>query len=195
MKLDLDNSGDEVRIEIIPLMDVVFCILTFFILAAVGLTRQQAIGVDLPAAETSTAVQQNNLLIAIDQFGQIYLEKTPISESQLSQLLFEYQQAAPNGSVGLYAAKDTRYEDVIGILDQVRLIVGDRVSLVTLPELSEAAPENPASEEGTPELAEPSPDLSPAPATPSPENPFGSSNPSAPEPALPFFTPDSESEN
>jgi biopolymer transport protein ExbD len=53
MKIDyLDDPNQNVHIEILPLIDVIFCILTFFILAAVGLTRQQAIDLDLPAANT-----------------------------------------------------------------------------------------------------------------------------------------------
>ena len=48
MKTFVDNEPTEVRIEILPLVDVVFCVLTFFILVAVGLTRIQGIGINLP---------------------------------------------------------------------------------------------------------------------------------------------------
>lgn len=49
MKLKhMDAAQDNAHIEILPLMDVIFCILTFFILGAVGLTRQQAIEQSLP---------------------------------------------------------------------------------------------------------------------------------------------------
>ena len=36
------SSEQDMRVEVIPLIDVIFCILTFFILAGVGLSRQQA---------------------------------------------------------------------------------------------------------------------------------------------------------
>ncbi|MEL7520962.1 MAG: biopolymer transporter ExbD, partial [Cyanobacteria bacterium J06553_1] len=36
MKVDLDNRQSDIQIEILPMIDVIFCILTFFILAAVG---------------------------------------------------------------------------------------------------------------------------------------------------------------
>ncbi|MEM6435668.1 MAG: biopolymer transporter ExbD, partial [Cyanobacteria bacterium P01_D01_bin.115] len=81
MKVDLlDTPSEDVRIEIIPLIDVIFCILTFFILAAVGLTRQQAIDLDLPNASTGNplppqglgaeALQRERLYVSVDAIGQ-----------------------------------------------------------------------------------------------------------------------------
>ncbi|MCU0536378.1 MAG: biopolymer transporter ExbD, partial [Hydrococcus sp. Prado102] len=49
------NGNGEVRIEIVPMIDVIFCILVFFILAAVSFSRQQAINIDLPKAESGLA--------------------------------------------------------------------------------------------------------------------------------------------
>ena len=81
MKVKLDNSGEDLQIQIIPLIDVVFCILTFFLLAALQFTRQQAINVDLPKASTgensaANAQSKNKILpVTIDAIGLIYIEK------------------------------------------------------------------------------------------------------------------------
>ncbi|MFM8004040.1 MAG: ExbD/TolR family protein, partial [Dolichospermum sp.] len=75
MKVKLDNTAEDVQIQIIPLIDVVFCILTFFLLAALQFTRQQAINVDLPKASTGTSSAansqtKNNILpVTIDAVG------------------------------------------------------------------------------------------------------------------------------
>ncbi|MEM6592606.1 MAG: biopolymer transporter ExbD, partial [Cyanobacteria bacterium P01_C01_bin.73] len=61
MKLDIDTGSSDLRIEILPLIDVIFCILIFFVLAAVGLTRQQAINLDLPAASTGAPLPEQGL--------------------------------------------------------------------------------------------------------------------------------------
>ena len=50
MKINQYSPVEDVEIQIIPLIDVVFCILTFFLLAALQFTRQQAINIDLPKA-------------------------------------------------------------------------------------------------------------------------------------------------
>ncbi|NJL78067.1 MAG: biopolymer transporter ExbD, partial [Richelia sp. SM2_1_7] len=58
MKINLNNPTEDIQIQIIPLLDVIFCILTFFILASLQLTRQQSINIDLPQAETATSSPQ-----------------------------------------------------------------------------------------------------------------------------------------
>ncbi|NEQ30854.1 MAG: biopolymer transporter ExbD [Leptolyngbya sp. SIO4C5] len=142
MKLDIDSApNEEVRIEIIPLIDVIFCILTFFILAAVGLTRQQAISLDLPAAQTGSplpaqgldAADFDRLYVSVDGNGQVYVDQQPVSLNLLYDILVQQQEAAPQGLIVLYAARNARYADVIQVLDLLRSVGGDRVALATLP--------------------------------------------------------------
>ncbi|MEM9161721.1 MAG: biopolymer transporter ExbD [Cyanobacteria bacterium P01_F01_bin.4] len=146
MQLDLDNTTEEVRIEIIPLIDVIFCILTFFILAAVSLTRQQAIGLDLPKANTSSpipnqaAAGSNRLYVSVDSTGQVYIDQSPIPEAMLRDMAVQHQQIAPEGQIVLYAAQEARYADVVKVLDILRSVGGDRVALATLPGRQDAQP-------------------------------------------------------
>ena len=151
MKVDLlDTPSEDVRIEIIPLIDVIFCILTFFILAAVGLTRQQAIDLDLPNASTGNplppqglgaeAIQRERLYVSVDAIGQVYLDQQPVTLDLLYDVLLQHQQVSPEGLIVLYASRDARYEDVIQVLDLLRSVGGDRVALATLPGESFEAP-------------------------------------------------------
>jgi len=136
MKLDLDNRQSDVQIEILPMIDVIFCILTFFILAAVGLTRQQAINLDLPSVNNSTPVQGNSrdrLYVSVDSAGQVYVDKSAVPLGLLYDVLIQHQQIAPNGTIVLYASRSARYEDVVKVLDLLRSVGGDRVALATLP--------------------------------------------------------------
>ncbi len=134
MKINLlDTEGPDIRVEIIPLIDVIFCILTFFILAAVNLTRQQAINLDLPKASTGAAQTQELLLVSIDPTGQTYIDKQPISRDQLYQLLMSYIRTKPAGLVVLNASPLVSYNDVIQVLDLLRSVGGDRVALATQP--------------------------------------------------------------
>lgn len=136
MKVDFNDRQSEVQIEILPMIDVIFCILTFFILAAVGLTRQQAIELDLPAVNNSSPVESNaqeRLYVSVDSAGQTYIDQEPVSESLLYDVLVQHQRIAPNGTVLLYASRNARYQDVIKVFDFLRSVGGDRVSLATLP--------------------------------------------------------------
>lgn len=128
------ETTDDVQVNIIPLIDVIFCILTFFILAAVGLTRQQAISVDIPQARTGVAQMRDMLIVSVDAVGQTYVEQNLVATpEQLRQQLKAYRAQNPTGLLVLYASKTAIYEDVVRILDIMREVGGDRIALATLP--------------------------------------------------------------
>nr|WP_228061019.1 biopolymer transporter ExbD [Coleofasciculus sp. LEGE 07092] len=130
----MDATSEDVRIELIPLIDVIFCILTFFILAAVGLSRQQAISVDLPKAATGTPQGQQILMVSLDELGQVYVEKDPvITREDFIQKLRDYRQKNPQGTMALYASPNASYNEVVQVLDLLREVGGARVALATSP--------------------------------------------------------------
>ncbi|WP_367289679.1 ExbD/TolR family protein [Laspinema palackyanum] len=134
MKINYESEMEEARIELIPLIDVIFCILTFFLLAALQLTRQQAVNVDLPQAETGTVqMQELKLFVSVDQLGQTYVDRQPVTREQLYQLLLTYKRARPEGLIVLSASKMASYNDVMQVLDLLRSVGGDRVALATIP--------------------------------------------------------------
>jgi len=137
MKVNLHTPVEEVQIQIIPLIDVVFCILTFFLLAALQFTRQQAINVDLPKASTGTAAgvtgQSASRIVTIDAVGNTYIEKQPVKREELAEQLKQYLQQNPNGILVLNASRTATYNDVVETLDVLRQVGGDRVSLGIIP--------------------------------------------------------------
>ena len=188
MKINLDSPAEEVQIQLIPLIDVIFCILTFFILAALGLTRQQSISVDLPQAKTGVAPAQEMLIVSIDPIGQTFIEKQPVTRQELYQKLQDYHRQRPDGLLVLYASRTAIYEDVVQVVDMLRSVGGDRVALATLPasnQLPGLAPSDPFNP-GAPGLAPGTnpgaPGLAPAPGTNpgAPFNPYGNPNLNAP---------------
>ncbi|BAW95229.1 biopolymer transport ExbD like protein [[Synechococcus] sp. NIES-970] len=131
-KLWQEDSSTDLRIEIIPLIDVIFCVLTFFILAAVNLSRQQAINLTLPTAESATAQMPDMVIVSLTDFGQIYVEKQLIeSQAQFSQIVTDYLGRNPNGVVVLNASESRSYQEVIQVLDWLKSIGGERVALGT----------------------------------------------------------------
>ncbi len=182
MKINLDTpAGDDVQIQIVPLIDVIFCILTFFILAALQLTRQQAIGVDLPRASTAQTQMRDMLVVTIDASGQLAVDQLGqpnpqnpaasqvttqyVDRGQLYQILQTYHQQRPDGLLVLRASRTAFYNDVVQVLDLLRSVGGDRVALATLPTTN-----------SQPELVNPSP----APGTLNPLSPFNSTSPANP---------------
>ncbi|MEH2459763.1 ExbD/TolR family protein [Nostoc sp.] len=141
MKVNLHTPIEEVQVQIIPLIDVVFCILTFFLLAALQFTRQQAINVDLPKASPSSVSgitsQSGSLIVTIDAVGNTYIEKQPVKREDLRERLKQYLQQNPSAIVVLNASRTATYNDVIETLDLLRQVGGDRVSLGIIPAPSE----------------------------------------------------------
>ncbi len=141
LKLWPDSSAQqEVRIEILPMIDVIFCILTFFILGAVGLSRQQAISLDLPKAASGTPQMREMLVVSLDDFGQVYVEKQLVTRNQLFDSIKSYHQFNPEGLMVLHASRNASYNEVIQVLDMLREVGGDRVALATLPGENETTP-------------------------------------------------------
>ncbi|MDJ0618904.1 MAG: biopolymer transporter ExbD [Calothrix sp. MO_192.B10] len=186
MKINLQNIGEDVQIQIIPLIDVVFCILTFFLLAALQFTRQQAINVDLPKAQTGSSSQVNSqpgkrniLPVTIDAIGQTFVEKEPVTKEKLAEKLKQYLQQNPQGILVLNASRTATYNDVIETLDILRQVGGDRVALGIIPGPSGAS-NNSSSTTPTP--------INPAPNNLSPGSPnfnLPPSNNQAPIPTAP----------
>ncbi|PSB12397.1 biopolymer transporter ExbD [Pleurocapsa sp. CCALA 161] len=172
-----DSHQSGAHIEILPLIDVIFCILIFFVLAAVNFSRQQAISLDLPQAKTGTPQLQNILIVTIDDIGQLYVDKNLVSRSDLKWEIKKYQQANPDGLMTLYAAKNSTYREVVEVLDILREVGGDRVALATLPEGSQPA-QVPATPGVNPALP------SALPGLPNSIDPF-SNSPNPPSPPLP----------
>lgn len=187
MKIRSDASSDEARIDLIPLIDVVFCILTFFILAALQLTRQQAINVDLPKASTGESQMQKMLVVGIDTAGQSYIEQQPVNADQLDRALLRFRRWNPNGLIVLYAPKEARYNDVVRVLDRLRAIGGERVALATLPSSEQIQPPQspltaPGSTPGTLPLPPQNPSNLRPPFAPSAPNSDGTLPPVSPLP-------------
>jgi biopolymer transport protein ExbD len=144
MKIHLDTPAEEARIELVPLIDVIFCILTFFLLAALQLTRQQAINVDLPKAKTGQTQMREMLIVSIDDFGQTYIDQLPVNYQQLDRVLKSFHSTNPGGLTVLYAPQNAKYAKVVEVLDKLREVGGDRVALATLPSSAPSVqPNNP----------------------------------------------------
>ncbi|MDP5016102.1 biopolymer transporter ExbD [Anabaena sp. UHCC 0187] len=149
MKVKLDTPTEDVQIQIIPLIDVVFCILTFFLLAALQFTRQQAINVDLPKASTgansaaNSQTKSNILPVTIDAIGITYIEKEPVIREELAARLKQYIQTNPDGILVLNASRTATYNDVIQTLDLLRQVGGNRVSLGIIPGSSQPLTNSP----------------------------------------------------
>jgi biopolymer transport protein ExbD len=132
MKLNLDNPSDEGQVQIVPLIDVIFCILVFFILAVLQFQRPQGISVDLPKADSATVQLSERLIITLEPSGLLYAGSDPIDRTLLQPTVEQYLQLTPDGLIVLNASQEVSYRNVIEVLDLLRTTT-DRVALATNP--------------------------------------------------------------
>lgn len=119
------------QINIVPMIDVIFAILTFFIMSTLFLTRSEGLPVNLPQASTSEAQASDQLIVTIDKSGKLSLNRQPI---QLNGLASEIQARALTGQqpvVVINADKAVKHGQVIAVMDRLRSIQGVRLAIAT----------------------------------------------------------------
>src|SRR5262250_2052202 len=93
------------RIEIIPLIDIMFFLLASFLMASLTMIRVESVHMDLPTAATAGKDFKPDILnIAIDKAGDIYLEKNKVDLATLHNYLSN--KVRINANVPVYASGD-----------------------------------------------------------------------------------------
>jgi biopolymer transport protein ExbD len=125
------KSPGMLEVNLVPMMDVLLTVLTFFIIISMTLTSQQSVDVTLPSANAGLSQQKkpDPLIIGLNQQGQILLANQPTSRDQLAQQMQTYLTQHSQGAVILKADRKLPYEEVVRVLGDMRDIGGDRVSL------------------------------------------------------------------
>jgi biopolymer transport protein ExbD len=125
-------GGSQVpEVNLVPMMDVIMTILTFFIIVSMTLTNFQAVDVPLPSTDKGISKDKpvEPLIVGMNKQGQILLGAQPVNDTQLAQQITTYLGKNPKGAVVLKADKDVQYEKVVQMLGVLRDVGGDRVSL------------------------------------------------------------------
>jgi biopolymer transport protein ExbD len=118
-KLPPENA--EARIEIIPLIDIMFFLLAAFMLVSLSMVNRKSVKVNLPTATTATAEMKKNFItISVDKNGAVYLDKKLIGNNELVFQLAELEKTNGAAQVFISGDKDARHGDVIRVLDLVR---------------------------------------------------------------------------
>jgi biopolymer transport protein ExbD len=84
MKLSSGYEEKKARVEMLPLIDVVFLLLVFFIYAMISMVVHHGIKVELPSAGSSSLEQSDYISITIDADNRLFLNKEPVEASQLA---------------------------------------------------------------------------------------------------------------
>lgn len=118
MKINLDLRRKGPRIEMIPLIDIVFLLLVFFIYAMLSMVVHRGFKVDLPKAATAEIDRKDYVSITVDKDNRILLNK---AEVLIEDLLEKVKTIAEAGTkIFINGDKEADLGVVISILDTLR---------------------------------------------------------------------------
>jgi len=127
------RSHRKAKIEIVPLIDVVFFLLATFVMVSLSMTRSQGMQVQLPSASTSQVQdsQEKAVTLTVMATGEIFYNKEKITSAQLPFKLQSFKASSKDPKVVVSASSDADFKQVVAVLDEARKIGIAKVGIST----------------------------------------------------------------
>lgn len=112
-----EDDGPEVQMA--PLIDCVFLLLVFFLVATTLKKNEPELQVDLPISAYSVlASEQSDMMkIGLDDKGNKYINGEPVTTEAINRLLSIRGKSNPNGKVRIDADRTVIYQDLIEVIE------------------------------------------------------------------------------
>lgn len=125
------RPGQIPEVNLVPMLDVLMVVLTFFIIVSMTLTTQQGLDVQLPAStnEPASDAEPEFALVKLNADGVILFDEQPATREQLTVQVKTFLEANPKGFVVMQADEKLPYEQVVTLLGEMKQVGGERVSL------------------------------------------------------------------
>ncbi|PAX51547.1 ExbD/TolR family protein [Brunnivagina elsteri] len=127
-----DEPDIPAQINIVPMIDVIFAILTFFIMSTLFLTRQEGLPVNLPKAATAQQSQiPTKITVTVEQNGQVSLNKKPTTTEALTEQIRLLMGTNPESVVVINADAKVEHGNIVTVMDKVRQVKGAKLAIAT----------------------------------------------------------------
>ena len=131
MRRRVDLDEEEAGINITPMLDIVFIMLIFFIVTT-SFVKETGIEVNRPDAQTAVRNERGNILIAITESGDIWMDKRKIDVRAVRANVERMLAERPEGAVIVQADKFSQAGVMVTVMDQVRLAGVENVSIAAI---------------------------------------------------------------
>ncbi|MEE9605223.1 MAG: biopolymer transporter ExbD [Candidatus Scalindua sp.] len=128
MRRRVNLDEEEAGINITPMLDIVFIMLIFFIVTT-SFVKETGIEVNRPNAQTAVRNERGNILIAITESGDIWMDKRKIDVRAVRANVERMLAERPEGAVIVQADKFSKAGVMVTVMDQVRLAGVENVSI------------------------------------------------------------------
>ncbi|MFC1824047.1 ExbD/TolR family protein [Thermodesulfobacteriota bacterium] len=123
------QTAKKTRIEMLPLIDIVFLLLVFFIYAMLSMAVHRGLPVVLPTSDTAEIDKKLVLSVTVRADGSIYLDKEQVSLGNLQDALQKRAGVNQDTGVLLFADRSLPYQQLFRVLDHIRMAGLTRISL------------------------------------------------------------------
>ena len=127
-QLDVDKKP---KIMIIPMIDIIFFLLVFFMMSMLTMVVQKSISLNLPQTVTSKLDIEKALPVAITSDGQIYVEQEKIPRETFRRRMEIEKNRNPNLSIVLRADTKSEHGDFVFVLDQLKSVGISKIGIAT----------------------------------------------------------------
>ena len=134
MKIPYESPQRRPRIEIVPLIDVIFFLLATSLMVSLSMVKNQGVSVRLPKAATGQAQAagaDHSVTVTVTRNGTLYLNKQAMSFDALRQRLQALYREDPSLRVNLHGDESANFGDVVKALDEMRKLGIERVAMQT----------------------------------------------------------------
>ena len=128
MKIDL-SANRKSRIEMLPLIDIVFLLLVVFIYTMLSMAVHRGLDVCLPTSSVAEIEKNLVLSVTVEGDGTVYLDEERIDLTDLTKRLEIKVQGQPNPGVLLFADNSLSYQNLFQVLDKIKMAGLSRISL------------------------------------------------------------------
>lgn len=119
----------KMRLEIIPMIDVLFFLLVFFMLFSTFKTNVTGLNINLPRAVTVAAQEQSKVVVTVARDGAFYLGRHQVDEQRLKAELHRALGSNGDAVVVIEADEAVLYKHLVAAMDAVRQAGGYRIAL------------------------------------------------------------------
>jgi len=117
------------RIEMLPLIDIVFLLLVFFIYAMLSMAVHRGLPVTLPTSSSADIDKRLTLSISVEADGTVFLDKEGVALETLAEAIRTKSRGEKETGALLFADRNLSYQQLFKVLDQIRLGGIQRISL------------------------------------------------------------------
>jgi biopolymer transport protein ExbD len=109
------------RIEIIPLIDIMFFLLASFMMVSLSQVHVKGIRLNLPTGISGqTQSRREYVALSVDKDGDIYYDKQKVDPNEVYSRLLNVKRISPNAKIFIRGDRDTYHGDILRLIEQVR---------------------------------------------------------------------------